>query len=237
MSGANRINDERAFRAAEALLAHLHPKEDTIALMRTLREHFASADALFRADVHMLEELGVQKGDALLLNRLPELSRLMRRVRLEKFPQLGRLRDATEYLVASFRGLQVERFYMFCLDARGRLKEPVLLSEGTSDSALFNQRRMLSEALRLQADAVILSHNHPGLTLEPSHADVVITERAIRALTSLGIPLLDHVIIAEEIAISLRLNGYLTAEQWLGQCPEHALLRGWLEGAKITEIR
>ena len=232
MKGAARLRGERAFLAVEAMLAHLHPREDTAALMRALRGRFASAEALFRADAHLLEELGVHSGDALLLSRLTELSRLMRRANYENHPLLGRLSDASEYLVSCYRGVQVERFLLFCLDARGRLKAQVLLHDGISDTALFDLRRMLSESIRTRADAVLISHNHPGLTMRPSSYDLDCTRTAIGALTAVGIPLLDHVIVAGEHAVSLRENGYIPASAWLKQNPDHRLLRGWLEDEK-----
>ena len=232
---SSEMRSERAFRAAESMLVHLHPREDTAELMRTLEERFGSADAMYRTDPHMLEELGVHPSDALLLSRLPELSRLTRRVHFEKYPQLGRLCEASEYLTAAFHGLPMERFYLFCLDARGRLKEQVLLQDGTSDSALFPMRKMLSEAVRTRADAVLLSHNHPGLTLRPSQEDLFCTEEAIRALTVVGIPLLDHVVVAGKQAVSIRQNGFIHASLWLNQSPNHRLLCGWLEGSDTLD--
>ena len=232
MKGAAGTRGERAFLAAEALLAHLHPKEDTSALVHTLREHFGSADALFRADPRVLEDLGVHPSDALLISRLPELSRLMRRVHFERYPLLGRLRDASEYLTSVFYGLHVERFYLFCLDARGKLREQVLVQEGTSNETLFDLRRVLSEALRTRADAVIIAHNHPAMTPRPSDNDLACTREAIRALTAVGIPLLDHVIVAGSRAVSLRQLGFIPASLWLNQRPGHPLLTGWLEGGE-----
>ncbi len=229
MNSSSEVRSERAFGAAEALLAHLHPREDAGAAVQTLREHFGSADAAFRADAHALESLGLRADDALLLSRLTELSRRVQGMRFERHPRLARLREASDYLVALYHGLQVERFYLLCLDARGRLRERILLQEGTSDGALFSLRRMLAETLRAGADAVIISHNHPGLTLRPSRDDLACTLEAIRALTAVGVPLLDHVIVAGRQAVSLRLNGFIPADQWLAQRPEHRLLYGWLE--------
>ena len=219
---------ERALRAAEAMLAHLHPKEDASGLTRMLAEHFGSADAMCRADPHMLEALGVHPHDALLLNRLPELARLTQRSHFDRFPMLGTLADASEYLTAAFHGLQVERFYLFCLDARGRLREQVLLQDGTVDTALFDLRGLLAEAVRTRADAVLISHNHPGLTMRPSNADIQSTVDAIHALTAVGIPLLDHVIVAGDRAVSMRDGGFIRASLWLNQHVNHPLLVNWL---------
>lgn len=226
--------NERAFRAIEALLARLHPREDAHALTESLRAQFVSADALFRAGGHMLERAGLRPADALLLSRLPELSRCMQRERFARRPRLDRLCLAADYLTANFHAFQVERFYMLCLDARGRLKERVFLQEGTSDSALFSLKAMLAEVVRVDPRAVILSHNHPGRTLRPSQEDLDCTLAALRALTVVGVPMLDHVIVAGERAVSLRQNGFIPARQWLNQQPENRLLRLWLEPAPET---
>lgn len=214
--------------AVEGLLAHLHPKEDAKAQVAMLRGHFVSAEALLRADVSMLERLGLKPMDALLLSHLTELSRCVQREQFEAHPKLARLAQAAPYLVALYHGLQVERFYLLCLDAQGRLRERIMMQEGTADGALFSQRRMLAEALRTDATALIISHNHPGLTLQPSDEDIACTREALHALTVVGIPLLDHVIIAGRRAMSLRQNGFIPPDQWLNQAPESRLLRNWL---------
>ena len=216
---------ERAFRVVEALLERLNPREDVHALTQSLQEQFVSADALLHAGPNMLERAGLKPSDALLLSRLPELTRCMHREGFDRRPRLDRLDLAAQYLAANFHGLQVERFYMLCLDAQGRLKERVLLQEGTADSALFSLKAMLAELVRVNPCAVILSHNHPGRTMRPSQEDVSCTLKSLRALMAVGVPLLDHIIIAGEHAVSLRANGFIPAGQWLGQNPQHRLLR------------
>ena len=228
MSGAAGARNKRAFLAMEAMLAHLHPKEDSAAIVRALEEHFATANSVFCANPHMLEEFGVHPGDALLISRLSELSRTMQRVHFERYPQLGRLCDACKYLPSVFHGLQVERFYLFCLDARGKLREQIVIQEGTFNETLFDLRRILAEALRTRANAVIIGHNHPGLTLRPSDNDINCTRQTILALTPLGIPLLDHVIVAGSQVTSIRKLGFVRASEWLRQYPGHPLLSEWL---------
>ncbi len=226
---STRSQDRRTFDALKALLEHMHPREDTHALIETLRCHFHSADALFSADARVLERLGVRKNDALLLSHMTDLVRYLRRTDFDQRPDLGTLASAAPYLVANFHGLQLERFYLFCLDVRGRLKHRVLLQEGTSDGALFSLKAMLSEVVQSSPSAIIFGHNHPGRTLRPSQDDIGCTLDAIRALTVVGVPLLDHVIIAGERAVSMRDNGFIPAMQWLNQCPDNPLLQNWLQ--------
>ena len=217
-----------AFASVEAMLRHARPKADNDAIMSALRSRFVSASAMYSASAHVLEECGLHRHDALLLSRIPELVRISRRSEFAKRPFLGRLPYASEYLIANSYGLKVERFYMLCLDARGKMKECVFLQEGTASGAMFGLKEMLAEVMRVSPVAVVLSHNHPGCTLRPSQEDIDCTITAIRALTAVGIPLLDHVIIAGSDAVSLRENGFIPASLWLNQLPGHALLENWL---------
>lgn len=235
MKDDSRARNEHIFQLLEDLLAHMHPKEDTHALVEKLKMHFQSADALFSADGRVLERLGVHKNDALLLSHMVDLARYLKRTDFDRRADLSRYVSAAPYMVANFYGLQVERFYLFCLDTYGRLKARVLLQEGTSDGALFSLKRMLSEVVQCAPQAVIISHNHPGQTRRPSQEDIDCTLDAIRALTVIGIPLLDHVIVAGTLAVSIRGHGFIPASQWLAQQPQNRLLRHWLDGAEFFQ--
>ena len=228
MKSAARRKSDRAFDALDGLLGHMHPKQDMHAVVRRLRENYVSADALFSVSPHMLEQAGLHPHDALLLSKLPELNRHIALERFGAHPRLHRLPLASDYLAANFHGLKVERFYLLCLDVRGRLMECVFLQEGTLDGALFNLKHVLSELMRVGPAAVVISHNHPGGTLRPSQEDIDCTLSLLRALGVVGIPLLDHVIIAGSSAVSMRENGYVPTALWLDQAPEHRLLREWL---------
>ena len=228
MKSSARQRSDRAFDAIGELLAHMHPRQDVHALTNGLRESYGSADALFAVSAHMLERAGLHAHDALLLSRLPELNRHMALSRFGEHPRLNRLAAASDYLIANFHGLRVERFYMLCLDVRGRLMERVFLQEGTLDGALFSLKHVLAELMRVHPAAIVISHNHPGNTLRPSQADVDCTRELLRALDAVEIPLLDHVIIAGRSAVSMRENGFVPTALWMKQKPQSALLRDWL---------
>ena len=221
---------EEIFRLLERMLNHTRKRNDNASLVATLRDRYASGFAFLSSNAHLMECCGVHRHDALLFSRTLDLARQIDRDSFVKSPQLGRLALASEYLRANSFGLKVERFYMLCLDAKGRLMERVFLQEGTLDGMLFNLRGLLAEVVRVSPCAIVLSHNHPGCTLRPSNEDINCTCAAIRALTAVGIPLLDHIIVAGKQAVSMRENGFIPAVQWLQQAPENQLLRCWLDG-------
>ncbi|MBQ8507725.1 MAG: JAB domain-containing protein [Clostridia bacterium] len=236
MSTESGLRRERLFHAVETMLRHSRPKRDNDALMASLRSHFDSPIAMLNATPYMLEKCGMHPHDALLFSKMPELIRASRRGSFVKHPQLGRLPLAAEFLLDNAYALKVERFYMLCLDARGRMKECVFIQEGTESGTLFNLRKLLVEVVRVAPNAVVISHNHPRRTLRPSQDDIDCTRAAIRALAGLGVPLLDHVIIAGGHAVSMRDNGFIPAQVWLRQAPENKLLKNWLSDAPLPNV-
>ena len=101
-----------------------------------------------------------------------------------------------DYLRAKLAGFEHEVFAVLFLDTQHRLIEYSELFRGTIDSASVYPRELVKEALRLNAAAVILSHNHPSGNPEPSSADKVLTQRLKEALGLVDVRVLDHVIVA-----------------------------------------
>ena len=85
-----------------------------------------------------------------------------------------------EYLRAKLAGFEHEVFAVLFLDTQDRLIEYAEMFRGTIDSASVNPRELVKEALRLNAAAVIVSHNHPSGNPEPSAADKAMTSLLLR---------------------------------------------------------
>lgn len=225
----------RAFRDVEGMLDHRHIHQDNKQLTDTLRSRFATAESMFSAGAYSLERLGMHPHDALLISQIPALARYVAHTRYGNHPQVGRLPLAAAYLRTNFIGLQVEEFYLLCIDVRGRLMENVFLNRGIEDSALFDLHQVLANVMRISPNAVVISHNHPGRTMRPSQDDIECTYDMIEALSTVGIPLLDHVLIAGNEAVSLRENGFIPASVWIDQKPENKLLINWLSDKNMPK--
>jgi DNA repair protein RadC len=85
----------------------------------------------------------------------------------------------------------------------------VVISQGTLTASLVHPREVFRPALREAAAAVVLVHNHPSGDPTPSREDREITTRLAEAGDLLGIPVLDHVVVAERGYASLRESGAL----------------------------
>ena len=108
-------------------------------------------------------------------------------------------------------GLQHEVFGVAYLDsANALLPDGVeILQEGTVDRAAVYPRRVVEAALRRQAAAIVLAHNHPGGNLEPSEHDKLVTRAVVLAAETIGLRVVDHLIVSPDNAFSFRTAGLL----------------------------
>ena len=117
--------------------------------------------------------------------------------------------DVHRHFHARLRDAPHERFLVLLLDGRHRVLREVTASQGTLTASLVHPREVFRPALREAAAAVILVHNHPSGDPSPSREDREVTERLVQVGEILGIPVLDHVIVAERGYVSLREDGGL----------------------------
>jgi DNA repair protein RadC len=120
-------------------------------------------------------------------------------------------RDAAAYLTPRFSARGVEQFGLVLLDARSRVIRAALLSCGGLDSAPVLPRDVFREAAAGRASAIVLFHNHPSGDPSPSHDDILLTARMLRAGEVMGIDVVDHLILADNRYYSFREAGTLGA--------------------------
>ena len=104
-----------------------------------------------------------------------------------------------------------EHFIILYLDNQNRLISEETMSVGTVNQTAVHTREVVNAALKHQAQAVILLHNHPSGELKPSRADidVDVTRDIEKALAVMGIALHDHLIIADTTCVSSKSFGHL----------------------------
>ena len=100
------------------------------------------------------------------------------------------------------RDYKQERFLVVLLDSRRRYLADVMVSQGTLNNSPVHPREVFNHAVRESAASVIIAHNHPSGDPTPSSDDINITLRLVEAGKVVGIPVLDHIIIAGDEYIS-----------------------------------
>jgi DNA repair protein radC len=113
------------------------------------------------------------------------------------------------YYKESIRHLEVEELRIIFLDTRQRPISDMVISVGTVNASLVSVREILIESLKHLAVNVILLHNHPSGDPSPSKADIDITKDINKALDSIGIELIDHIVIGDNCYYSFKEQGII----------------------------
>jgi DNA repair protein RadC len=92
------------------------------------------------------------------------------------------------------RSHKKEHFVVFFLDTQNQVVKREVVSIGTLNSSLIHPREVFEPAIKYLAAHIIIAHNHPSGSLEPSDEDITVTRRLAEAGKLLGIEILDHVI-------------------------------------------
>lgn len=220
---------KRCIGAIESVIKQLRRKDDHRALTAALQHRFISPSGILESSIYTLTSEGLTETEAQLFKLIPDLTRYTMREQFGKHPVIDKLSIAGQYLRTLYVGIPIEQFNVLYLDDAGRLIECRMLQKGNVEETPFYLEHLLQDVIFTRARAIVLSHNHPGGTLRPSRADVHCTQNAIIALLPLNVMLLDHIIIADDQAVSLRDNGFVDVHIWNAQNPSSALLRDWID--------
>lgn len=123
-----------------------------------------------------------------------------KRIFLKESKKLKRLEnpkaiwESSKYL---FDGLKQEHFYCYYFNNKQELIERKLIFMGTINQATTHTREIFKEAYKVSASSIVCLHNHPSNDPAPSKADCLFTERLIKTGSIQGIPVIDHIIVAE----------------------------------------
>lgn len=205
--GAEALAD---YEVLEFLLFAGNPRGDTKPIAKSLLAQFGSLAAVLNADPAALMRVkGMGETSAAALRIVAVAARRMARSEVVAKPVLASWQALLDYLAIDMAHLTVERVRVLYLDARNRLIDDHHLGDGSIDEAAIHPREVIRRAMDLGAAALILVHNHPSGSPEPSRADIQITQRIAEAGRLLGVTVHDHVIIGREGHVSLRAKGLI----------------------------
>lgn len=114
--------------------------------------------------------------------------------------------DSPEKVVdqlADIRDKKQEYFVCLTLDGANRLIAKRIITIGTLTASLVHPREVFADAITDRAASIIVAHNHPSGSLEPSSADIEVTGRLHEAGELLGIAVLDHLVLTKNLFVKL----------------------------------
>lgn len=113
------------------------------------------------------------------------------------------------YLVLKLKNAPTEELHAIYLDARAQYLGEGLISCGDLRSVDSTTSAIFRKALDLDAAGLVLVHNHPSRSPDPSEEDLRATEHLIRAAEVMGLRIIDHIIVAGNATTSFRARGIL----------------------------
>ena len=122
--------------------------------------------------------------------------------------RIGGCQDAIDYCLTKFsrlaRDANREEFHIVCLDTKNQIISTHQISVGTLDASLVHPREVFRPAIKDSASSILLVHNHPSGDPTPSKEDIAVTRRLEDCGKTLGIDVLDHIIVGDNCGVSSR---------------------------------
>ncbi len=189
----------------ELLLFFSVPQKDTNPLAHKLIDTFGSLKGVLDAPFEALLQVdGVGEHTATLLKLMVPLLRTYQADTGRSKVALQNTDDTGAYLTGKYFGYRHEMVSIICLDAACNVLAFEEVCQGGITGADFSLRRIIELVIRHTAAYVILAHNHPSSLAIPSDSDIQTTAEVARALRTVGVRLIDHIIIAPDDYVSMR---------------------------------
>lgn len=166
--------------------------------------HLGDLRAILNADTQSFKQIqGLGEVQYVQLQAVKEICRRSDFIQIQKETQITNSKQTYAYLKKRLRDYKNETFVALFLDNQHRIIAYDELFSGTINTATIHPRPIIERALRLNAAALILAHNHPSGVSDPSPQDITVTERMREALELVDVRLLDHIIIGDNEVYSI----------------------------------
>jgi DNA repair protein RadC len=190
------------------LIASVLQTHDALDLATDMLNHFGSLSGLARATIVELRQFdGVGEAQAGRLKAALELGRRAVTAPPEERPRITSPADAANLLMADMMLLEQEHLRVILLDTRSGVIAAPTLYIGSLNSSVVRIGELFRAAIRANAAAIIVAHNHPSGDPSPSPEDVNVTRQLVQAGKLVDIDVLDHVVIGYQRYVSLKERG------------------------------
>ncbi|QKJ89065.1 JAB domain-containing protein [Paramixta manurensis] len=181
-----------------------------LVLAAELLETFGSLYQVMTADKTAFEDVkGVGTAKLTQLYAVAELARRYFNTQMMRESVLTNPQMTQDFLQSMLAHQEREIFMVLFLDNQHRLISAQSMFSGSINSVEVHPREIVREALKLNAAAVILAHNHPSGCAEPSGADRAITARVHKACLLMEVRVLDHVVVGKGEFVSFAQRGWI----------------------------
>jgi len=203
---------ERALSTTELLALVIgsgQADDNVLTVAQYLLAEVKDLQGLSRASLSELKHIrGIGEAKAGRLKASLELGRrLLLAVRQER-PYIAAPSDAANLLMPDMMHLEQEHLRLVLLDTRNRLLGTPTIYVGSLNTSVIRIGELFRAALKENAAAFIVAHNHPSHDPSPSPEDIAVTRKIVEAGRLMSIEVLDHIIIGQNCFVSLKERGY-----------------------------
>lgn len=182
--------------------------ENVLRLAERLLVHCGGLPGLSRASVAELQRVkGIGKAKAAEIKAALELGRRLIATSPEDRPHVSSPSDAANLLMSEMMFLEQEQLRLILLDTRNRVLQSPTVYVGSLNTSVIRIGELFRAAIRENAAALIVIHNHPSGDPSPSPEDINVTRQIVKAGELLEISVLDHIIIGRQRFVSLKERG------------------------------
>ena len=180
-------------------------KRTAVELSQDILNYFHGLKGFFNLSVEELKEIkGVGVAKATQIVALTELSKRLFISRENTKVIIKSPQDVVSLIMPKLRFLKQEVFGLVLLDIKNQVISTPFISKGGLNSSIVHPREVFKEAIKRSSAAIILFHNHPSGVPTPSQDDIQITKRLIEAGEIIGINILDHIVIGDNVFCSMK---------------------------------
>ncbi len=182
--------------------------ETAVALARRLLQQFGGLEGLHRAPFSEVKSVkGIGTAKAAQIKAALELGRRLQLASRGERPRISGPEDAAALVQYEMSALEQEHLRVLLLDTRNQVLAIHEVVRGSVNTAQVRMAEVFREAIRRNATAIILVHNHPSGDPTPSADDIALTRQAQQAGSLLDIEVLDHIVIGDNKFVSLKARG------------------------------
>lgn len=198
------------YEILEHILYSAYSRIDVKPVAKNLIEIFGSLNKVFNADLEALQNIeGVSNAAISAIFCVKQAFVRSAREEIKDLPIINNWENLLDYLKVSIGSLNKENFRVIYMNKRYRLIAEDLQNFGTVDQTPIYVREIIRRALLIGSTSIVISHNHPSGDIQPSSSDMFLTRQLAEACKSIGIELIDHIIITFSSYFSFKENRLL----------------------------
>ncbi len=204
------LKDWKDYEILELALTFAVARKDTKQTAKQLIEKFGSLKNVLNSDIEKLKEIkGIKEHASFFISFLKNFAVKYAELELAEKEKISSPSDTVVFLKTLIGSSKDEIFYAIFMNASNKILFYDEINRGVVNKSAVYPRKIVELALKNNATSVIIAHNHPGGGCKPSQNDIIATEAVLKALKTVDVSLLDHIIVTDKNYYSFKDNGLI----------------------------